>query len=299
MPHAGIVTVSYGSGEHLTQFLTSVREFCGSEQTIVVVDNKPDHENVRAVAETFSAHYLALPSNPGYGAGMNAGVKELRRIAGDEFSFDAFFVVNPDVTFIENSVTPLVETLLSEANVGSVGPTLLEEDGSVYPSAREIPSVSTGIGHAVFGVFWPSNPWTKKYKSTAGSDQQRDAGWLSGAAVMIKAEVWDAIGGFDEGYFLNFEDIDLGFRIGKAGYRNVYCPQTKVVHTGGHSLNKHEAISERAMHTSAVRFMRKRYAGFWHTPFRWAVVLGLKVRGVITLATIRKTKTPASGNTTH
>lgn len=288
MPHVGIVTVSYGSGEHLELLLSSIREYCGSEQPVIVVDNKPDHENVREVAEAFSAHYLALPSNPGYGAGMNAGVNELRMINAGSDEFDAFFVVNPDLEFIEDCITPLAKALLSSDSTGSVGPALLELDGSIYPSARPIPSISTGIGHAIFVKIWPSNPWTKKYKQSVGHDSERESGWLSGAAVMVKAKVWSEIGGFDEGYFLNFEDIDLGFRIGKAGYLNVYCPQTKVVHSGGHSLSKHEAVSEQAMHQSAVRFMRKRYAGFWNTPVRWAVVLGLKLRGAITLLALKR-----------
>lgn len=288
MPTIGIITVSYGSGHYLEQLLASVRTHCGADQPIMVVDNKPDTDSVQHIAERFGAHYLALPTNPGYGAGMNAGAAALRRHYGTTLTFDAFFVVNPDITFTEDSVAPLANTLLSDRTIGSVGPTLLEADGSVYPSARAIPAISTGIGHAIFGAFWPSNPWTKQYKSTEGSDQQRDAGWLSGAAVMVNAEVWDAIGGFDEAYFLNFEDIDLGFRIGKAGYRNVYCPVTRVVHTGGHSLSQHEEVSERAMHESAQRFMRKRYAGFWNTPVRWAVVLGLKLRGAIKINAIRR-----------
>ena len=287
----GVITVSYGSGEHLAQMLQSLRQHCGDDVQVMVVDNKPDHDAVADVAEKFGVHYLPLPANPGYGAGMNAGGRALEDTLQKGESFDAFFVVNPDVTFVEDSISALGQVLNSDEHFGAVGPTLLDENGDVYPSARAIPSVGTGVGHALFGTIWPSNPWTRAYKTTEGYAEQRNSGWLSGAAVMVKAKAWHEIGGFDEAYFLNFEDIDLGFRLGKAGYLNIYTPETRVVHTGGHSLDKHEAVSEHAMHESAQRFMRKRYAGFWNTPVRWAVVLGLKVRGALKQRALKRQQT--------
>lgn len=283
----GVITVSYGSGEDLERFLASLRKFCPADTDVIVVDNKPGPDGVAEIADRHGAQYLPLPSNPGYGAGMNAGVEQLRQDEQEGKRFDAFFVCNPDTYFVEDSITPLSTALMSSSKIGAVGPKLLNDDGSVYPSARAIPSVGTGIGHGLFVSIWPNNPWTRAYKSSAGYNSQRESGWLSGAAVMVKASVWDQLGGFDEGYFLNFEDIDLGFRISKAGCSNVLVPTTHVVHSGGHSLKKHAEASERAMHESARRFMRKRYAGFWKTPIRWAVLLGLRVRGALTLRRIR------------
>ncbi len=111
--------------------------------------------------------------------------------------------------------------------------------------------------------------------------ERRTTGWLSGAAVMVKRSVNDEVGGWDEGYFLHFEDIDLGYRIGLAGHTNVFEPSATVSHSGGHSLKKLSAMVERAMTASAIRFMRKRYAGFWRSPIRWIVVAALRVRGVL------------------
>ena len=98
---------------------------------------------------------------------------------------------------------------------------------------------------------------------------------------MVKGTVNDEIGGWDEGYFLHFEDIDLGYRIGLAGYSNVFEPAVTVVHSGGHSLKKHSAMAERAMTASAIRFMKKRYSGALRAPLRWAIVAGLRVRGAL------------------
>lgn len=292
-PHAlgrvGIVTVSYGSGEALETFLSSLREQHGDAVTVVVVDNKPDEENVHELTERFGAHYLALPANPGYGAGMNAGARLLDEGAGGSSpAFDAYFFCNPDVRFVEPAIDALAASLLGDSAAGSIGPRLLNEDGSVYPSARNIPSIGTGVGHALFGKIWPSNPWSRTYKNAANYDARRPAGSLSGAAVMVKREVYDRLGGWDEAYFMHFEDIDLGWRIGRAGFANIYEPAVSVEHSGAHSTKKHAVAVEQAMTNSAIRFMGKRYAGFWNAPLRWAITAGLRMRGWVKVRAARE-----------
>lgn len=282
-PRVGVVTVSYGSGEALEPFLASLREHHDDSVAVVVVDNKPEGDDgVSRIAERHDALYVALPTNPGYGAGMNAGVRALTAsLSPAEAAFDAYFFCNPDVIFTAPSIAELAISLFEDARAGSIGPRTLNEDGSTYPSARNIPSVGTGVGHALFGRVWPSNPWSRAYKNASDYDERRVAGWLSGAAVMVKGTVNNEIGGWDEGYFLHFEDIDLGYRIGLAGYSNVFEPAVTVVHSGGHSLKKHSAMAERAMTASAIRFMKKRYSGALRAPLRWAIVAGLRVRGAL------------------
>lgn len=278
-----VVTVSYGSGEVLKHFLSSLRQYNGNIM-VAVVDNKPDRDSVKEVAEQFGAQYLPIPSNPGYGAGMNAGARLLAEAHGQ---FDAYFFCNPDVIFIEPTTTALARTLVADEKTGSIGPRLLNDDGSVYPSARSIPSISTGIGHAFFSKIWPQNPWSKTYQRTTDYDRRRPAGSLSGAAIMVKAQVFELLGGWDEAYFMHFEDIDLGWRIGNAGYENIYEPAIAVRHSGAHSTKKHAAMVERAMTDSAILFMSKRYAGFWQTPLRWVIAAGLRVRGYFKVRSAR------------
>lgn len=276
-PSVAVVTVSYGSGEALEVFLQSLREFHGDELPVVVVDNKPDEEDVEELSARFGAHYLPLPDNPGYGGGMNAGASTF------EQSADAFFFCNPDVRFLSDAAYALAERLIGDPGVGSIGPRLLNEDGSVYPSARNIPSLGTGVGHALLGRIWKGNPWTRAYQNASEYDAPRAAGWLSGAAVMTRSDVYHEIGGWDEAYFMHFEDIDLGYRIGLAGYENRYEPGVSVEHSGAHSTKKHAALVERAMTSSAIRFMGKRYPGFWQAPLRWVITAGLKFRGWLRL----------------
>ena len=281
-PRVGVVTVSYGSREALDPFLASLRAHHDDSVTIAVVDNKPGDDGVADLAAHYGALYEPLPENPGYGAGMNAGVRALLARAGDvDNPFDAYFYCNPDVVFTEPTIAQLATSLLNDTRAGSIGPRTLNDDDSVYPSARNIPSVGTGVGHAVFGRIWPKNPWSLAYNNASDYVDRRAAGWLSGAAVMVKRVVNDQVGGWDEGYFLHFEDIDLGYRIGLAGYTNVFEPAVTISHSGGHSLKKHSAMVERAMTNSAIRFMGKRYSGFWRAPLRWAITAGLRLRGAL------------------
>lgn len=283
-PRTAVITVSYGSGEVLGAFLRTLREFHGEDQTVVVVDNRPDDEGVEEMSRRFGAQYLPLAGNPGYGAGMNAGVRSL---VGE---FDAYFFCNPDVSFLQPTINELASSLLQDPEAGSIGPRLLNDDGSVYPSARNIPSVGTGMGHALFGRVWPNNPWTRNYVRSGDYSARRAAGSLSGAAVMVSQRVFDQIGGWDEGYFMHFEDIDLGYRVGRIGLLNIYEPLVAVHHSGAHSTRKHAVRVERAMTASAIRFMGKRYAGFWNSPLRWGITLGLYLRGATRVGRIRRSE---------
>lgn len=287
LPAPAVVTVSYGSGEALRALLTSLRDLEGDGLEVIIVDNKPDDENVKDVAIRFGARYLPLPENPGYGAGMNAGVRLLERELGERLP-DAYFFCNPDVTFIEPVVDTLLASLLEDSRAGSIGPRILEPDGTIYPSARNLPSFGTGVGHALFGRVWKNNPWSRAYKNAADYERRRPAGSLSGAAVMVKRSVYELIGGWDESYFMHFEDIDLGYRIGLAGFQNIYEPAVAVEHEGGHSTRKHSVVVEQAMTDSAIRFMRKRYSGAMRAPLRWLILLGLRVRGAVRVRSARR-----------
>ncbi|MEO7147291.1 MAG: glycosyltransferase family 2 protein, partial [Terrimesophilobacter sp.] len=161
----------------------------------------------------------------------------------------------------------------------SVGPAILNSDGTLYPSARAVPSLRTGIGHAMFSNLWPGNPWTKRYRHDEEQpSDQRDAGWLSGSCVLVRRSAFDEVGGFDDDFFMYFEDVDLGYRFGKLGRRNVYAPSVKVTHSGAHSTASDSAGMIAAHHKSARQFLAKKYAGAWLWPLRAFLTVGLSIR---------------------
>jgi len=272
-PSVGIVTVAYRSNEVLSGFLDSVGTASRSRLPIIVVDNAPGAGDAAQPSSAVGAHHIPLASNPGYGGAVNAGVRELP----DEVAW--VLISNPDVVLSRGAIDALLETGESDPMIGAVGPAVLNPDGSVYPSARAVPSLRTGVGHALFANLWQRNPWTLAYRrETDPSDEARDAGWLSGSCLLVRRSAFDAIGGFDEGYFMYFEDVDLGYRLAKAGYRNVYQPAASVTHLGAHSTGGESARMVVAHHDSARRFLSKKYSGWWLWPIRIGLRAGLSLR---------------------
>ena len=269
-----IVTVAYHSNHLLDGFLSSTSAASTDPVAIVVVDNAPGApDDASALAADHQARYLALPANPGYGAAVNAGVRALPD--GVEW----VLISNPDVVLAPGAIDLLCSAGEADPTIGAIGPAVLNPDGTVYPSARAVPSLRTGIGHALFANLWQRNPWTLAYRrETDPSDQARETGWLSGSCLLVRKSAFDAIGGFDEGYFMYFEDVDLGFRLGRAGYRNVYEPSAKVTHVGAHSTGSESARMVAAHHASARRFLSKKYAGWWLWPVRAVLRVGLAIR---------------------
>ncbi len=274
-PRVGVVTVSYGSAAVLVPFLESVTAATAGPVSIVIADNQPDRK-VAAIAARFGAGYLPMEHNAGYGAGMNAAAEALPT------SVEWLLVSNPDVILEDGAIDRLVATGDEDAAIATVGPVIHNLDGSVYPSARAVPSLRTGVGHALFTNFWPANPWTTAYLNDAEPDlRRRDTGWLSGACVLVRRSTFDELGGFDPGYFMYFEDVDLGYRLGKAGYRNVYEPAAAITHTGAHSTTTESARMVGVHHDSARRFLGKKYSRTVLWPIRVSLNIGLRVRSAI------------------
>jgi N-acetylglucosaminyl-diphospho-decaprenol L-rhamnosyltransferase len=270
-----VVTVSYGSQDVLGPFLDSLREASRRPLFLVVADNKPESSNtaVADLASAAGALYMPMPSNRGYGHAINQVLKVLP--PGIEW----VVISNPDVTAHPGAIDVLLDTATPDPRVGAVGPRILSTDGEVYPSARSVPSLRSGVGHALFANLWPANPWTRHYRRDANTnDRMRDAGWLSGAFLMARRSVLDELHGFDESYFMYFEDVDLGYRIGKRGFRNVYQPAASVVHSGAHATRVESARMIRAHHDSARLFLAKKYSGPLLWPVRACLTAGLEIR---------------------
>ena len=273
-PSTVVVTVTYNSGESLTSFLASLSDSGTEYSDIIVVDNaSTDLTLERAAIHRYGARLIELPENRGYGAGIAAGVQA----AGPEADF--LLIANPDVTFEKGSVRELLSAASEIPDAGSLGPRILDATGQVYPSARNLPSLRTGIGHALLGRVWSANPWSRSYRAEqAYGAERRDAGWLSGACLLLRRSAYDMIGGFDPSYFMYFEDVDLGARMSEAGWRNIYVPDAAVIHTGAHSTSRSAKHMERVHHDSAYLYLSRRYSAWYLTPARIALRLALTAR---------------------
>jgi len=266
-PRVRIVVVTYFPGDFLDEFLASLPAASVQPVPVTVVDNGSTDGSVERVRDHPGVDLIESGGNRGYGGAANLGVAE----ATEEW----VLVVNPDIAFETESVDELLTVADRWPKSGAVGPRIHTGDGMLYPSARELPSLGRGIGHAALGWVWPSNPWTASYRRERGTPVEGVAGWLSGACLMVRREAFKAVGGFDEGYFMYFEDTDLCERLGRAGWDIVYAPSATVVHHGGHATSRHLDAMSRAHHDSAYRYLSRRYSGG-----RWAPVRGVLKAGL-------------------
>jgi N-acetylglucosaminyl-diphospho-decaprenol L-rhamnosyltransferase len=270
-PDVRVVCVVYHPGDELATFARTLATASATPAELVIVDNGSDPTVARAVAAEFGARLVASGANLGYGGGANLGATGA--------TTPWIVVANSDIEWQPGSLDALVAAAQGAPTAGSVGPALLNTDGTVYPSARELPSLTQGAGHALFVKLWPGNPWTRRYRAQQQSaGGQRPAGWLSGACLLLRREAFEAVGGFDDDYFMFFEDVDLGERLGRAGWINLYVPQVQVTHVGGTSWRAKPAPMISAHHASAARYVRRRYPHWYQWPVRQAAVLGLRVR---------------------
>ncbi|APT93105.1 alpha-D-GlcNAc-diphosphoryl polyprenol, alpha-3-L-rhamnosyl transferase [Corynebacterium phocae] len=278
----GVVTVTYSPGPYLDALLRSLDKATRSGTYTVLADNgSSDGVPQEAAAAAGNVEFLDTGGNIGYGAGMNAGAARLRELVdGGKLRGDYLLLVNPDVAFHPGSVDELIACAQSWPGAGAVGPRIEEPDGSSYPSARAVPTLGTGIGHALLSGVWPANPWSRRYRKEQDMTQRREAGWLSGACVLVRWDAFTEIGGFDERYFMYLEDVDLGDRLSRAGWCNVFCPEAVITHAQGHSTKRHARAMTKAHHQSAYRFQADRLPQWWQAPVRWLLKIGLDTRAL-------------------
>ncbi len=257
---AAAVVVNYEAGEALTHCVASLRRAGVGE--IVVVDNGSRDGSLAALASADRAVRLVpAGANLGYGTAVNRGVAHL----GAEV--ELVLVCNPDLEIAPDAVRRLVDALREHPDTAVVGPTVREPDGSRYPSTRRFPSYTTALGHALLGLFWPDNRWSRAYRSEEAAALPAEAGgtpevdWVSGACFLVRRSAFFSVGGFDEAYFMYVEDLDLCWRLRRAGWAVRYVPAAEVTHEQGRSTARHPYRMIVAHHRSTWRFARRRSVG--------------------------------------
>ena len=179
---------------------------------MVVVDNG-SVDGSEQVVRAAGAEWLPTGANLGYGRAANRGAAPAPARAADYL-----LVCNPDLELGPGAVDALVSALAADPTLGVVGPGLWNDDGSLYPSARTFPDMVDAVGHGLLGLVAPGNRFTRRYR-LLDWDHSRPAqvDWVSGACFLVRREAWDAVGGFDPAYFMYMEDVDLCWRLHRAG----------------------------------------------------------------------------------
>jgi len=248
------VLVNYNAGAELVLALQSLADdLANREWEAVVVDNASG-DGSASFAEAFAPRVRLIRnvSNVGFGRAVNQGVASCRA--------PLLLIMNPDCRVNRGAVATLRAQLDAHDSCAVVGPRILDPDGTVQGSARGDPDMLTGI----FGRTGRLREWfplLPAARRNVVTDDSLGNGapsvvvdWVSGACMLVRRSAFDTVGGFDERYFMYWEDADLCRRLRARGYHVRYVPGATAVHRVGHSSQSARAVSIRAFHDSAYRY---------------------------------------------
>ena len=201
--------------------------------TLFFIDNSPLNIMSNNFSELINSHYIHNPSNPGFGAAHNIAIKKAIE-AGSKYHF----IVNPDIYFTEDVISPMIQYMAQNPNIGMMMPQILNEDGTVQNLPKLLPSpFSILMRKLKFPKFLYSNFIDKYELRLVPKDKIYSAPILSGCFTLLNLEAIKKIGMYDDDYFMYFEDWDLSRRMHEH-YDTLYYPKVSVYHGYESGANK-------------------------------------------------------------
>jgi len=250
--NVSIIIVNYKVKEKLLKCVDSIKKYTKNvSYEIIVVDNEGDKSLQDKLKKISGASYIKSESNLGFGGANNLGALSARG--------DYLFFLNPDTFFIEDIVSGLYRFISKDKKIGVVAPMLLDISKKEYElqgtriltplrALLTLSFLSKFIGKFYKGYYIKT--WDKK--------GLREVDVCPGTAFMISRRLFNQIGGFDEKFFLYFEEFDLCKRIKKLNYKNYIISTLKLVHEWGMSTVKFEK-KDQVFAQSRAYYFRKHY----------------------------------------
>ena len=224
---------------------------------VIVVDNNSSDNSIEYLAPSFpSVRFIASGENMGFAKGCNRGLAEA---SGQYILF-----LNPDTIIPEDCFQQCISFFESHPDAGALGIKMLDGRGRfLKESKRSFPRPGTSL-YKLFGLsklFPRSRTFAKYHLGHLNENEDHEVDVLAGAFMMIKKEVLEKVGSFDESFFMYGEDVDLSYRIQKAGYKNYYFSGSNIIHFKGESTRKGSMNYVRMFYKAMSKFVRKHYSG--------------------------------------
>ena len=252
-----VIIVSYNVKHFLEQCLHSVRAAIpGIEAEIFVVDNSSVDGSVKMVKEKFPEVFcIANADNPGFAKANNQAIRQSKG--------EYVLLLNPDTIVETDTFTKVITFMDSHADAGGLGVKMVDGTGHFLPeSKRGLPTPGVAFCK-VFGLsrlFPKSKTFNKYHLGYLNKDKTHQVEILAGAFMLMRKKVLDEVGLLDESFFMYGEDIDLSYRIIKAGYHNYYFPDTRIIHYKGESTKKGSLNYVFVFYNAMIIFARKHYS---------------------------------------
>jgi GT2 family glycosyltransferase len=275
MTDVSVVIVSYESRDLLARCLAALAADEGriaTLETIVVDQASQDGTAAWLAAEHPVVKLVALAENTGFGAGNNRGAA----VASGRW----LLLLNSDAFVRPGAIDELVRFAEAHAAAGAVGPKLLWPDGRLQRSSRRFPTVfRLATEYLYLRKLAPrSRALNGFYCGDFAHDAARRVDWVTGACVLIRRELFERLGGFDEAFFLYSEEVDLLYRARELGAETWYDPAAEVVHVWGGTAAPSSALVLEEQARSHVRYFAKHASRGTAERARRVLLAGLRLR---------------------
>lgn len=278
-PGVSVVIVNWNTRRLLECCLRSILAVGeGLVREVIVVDNGSTDDSVAMVRERFpQVRLVATAENEGFARANNRGVDLARG--------DYVLLLNTDAFLSPGALRTMLELAECKPNAGLVGAQLRNPDGSFqashtpFPTLRQEFLILSGLGRALHGPWYPSH----------GPDEHapRVVDYVEGACMLVRRSAYLRVGGFDAGYFMYAEDVDLCRALKAGGWEVWYQPAARVTHLGGGSSQRRGPEREGDLYRSRVRYFRKHHGDAAASALK-VLILALTLAKSVVHGTLRR-----------
>jgi GT2 family glycosyltransferase len=252
-----VIIVSYNVKHFLEQCLHSVRAaMAGIDAEIFVVDNASVDGSAKMVKEKFTeVNCIGNPDNPGFAKANNQAI---RQSCGEYI-----LLLNPDTIVETDTFVKIIAFMDSHADAGGLGVKMVDGTGRFLPESKRGLPTPTVAFYKIFGLarlFPKSKIFNKYHLGFLDKDKTNQVEILAGAFMLMRKSVLDEVGLLDEAFFMYGEDIDLSYRIIKAGYHNYYYPDARIIHYKGESTKKGSLNYVFVFYSAMIIFAKKHFS---------------------------------------
>lgn len=269
-----VIIVNYKSTDYLIKCLDSIKASADAVKLNILVQDNASEDGVERIGTLYPGVQLQMNThNMGFAAAVNHAVRHSRA--------PYIMLLNPDSVVVAGLFDNVIEYMENNPDVGILGPKILDEDGTVQGSARAFPTPLTALfgRTSLFTRLFPNNRITSANLLTQQCDgiNPMEVDWVSGACMVVRREAVDAVGLFDEQFFMYWEDADWCKRMWEAGWKVVYYPRSAIIHFVGKSSDKLLARSVFEFHKSVyLLFVKYSHRSYWL--MKPIILFGLLVR---------------------
>lgn len=259
MLKVSVIIVSWNVKDHLRKCLQSFfLYYPGEDYEVIVVDNASTDGTAEMVSKEFPKARLFIQNK-------NLGFAKANNVGAEKAKANNLLLLNPDTEFTSNQLSSLLQRFEKDKKIGVIGCRLLNADKTVQSSVRAFPTVCDQLVielklHHLFKKIKCLQRYWGDYIDY-GKEQEVDQ--VMGACMLVPREVWDELGGFDEQYFIWFEEVDFCKRVKQQGLKVLFSPSMSIVHYGGQSFDKVRGFKKQQWFLKSQRRYIKKFLPIW------------------------------------